>query len=55
MGSVGLYDGAEMGLWASWAEATAEKAKTPEGRGKKNPGHWLTERDEGKALDGTGE
>ncbi len=44
-----------MGLGASWAEGTAGKAKTPEGRGERNPGHWLTERGEDKALNGAGE
>ncbi len=44
-----------MGLGASWAEDTAGKAKTPVGRGKRNPGHWLRERGEEKALNGAGE
>ena len=42
-----------MGLGVSWAEGTAGKAKIPVVRGKRNPGHWLTERgEEDKALKG---
>lgn len=46
---------AGMGLGAPWAEGTAGKANTPEGREERNTGHWLTERGEDKALNGAEE
>lgn len=48
LGSVSCCGDTEVGL--DWVEGTEGKAKTPGGTGKKNPGHWLKDRGDGKAL-----